>query len=88
MPITGGSAMEFETKRQSNNYFRYVNTIINDGLAAPPEWAKVPITFTKQDFKMKSTDHNDAMVIDEVNIVGWVIGKVLMDNGALMIFCS
>jgi hypothetical protein len=34
MPITGGSAMEFLTKRQRNNYFRVVNTIINDGPAA------------------------------------------------------
>jgi surfactin synthase thioesterase subunit len=31
MPITGGSAMEFETKRQKNNYFRSVKTIIIDG---------------------------------------------------------
>jgi hypothetical protein len=31
MPITGGSAMEFETKKQRSNYFRSVNTIINDG---------------------------------------------------------
>jgi hypothetical protein len=81
MPITGSSAMEFETKRQRNNYFRSVNTIINDSPTARPEWAKVPITFTKQDFRLKSTDHNDAMVI-EVNIAGWVIGKVLVDNGS------
>jgi hypothetical protein len=81
MPITGGSTIEFETKRQRNNYFRSVNTIINDGLAARPEWAKVPITFTEQDFKLKSTNHNDAMVI-EVNIAGWVIGKILVDNGS------
>jgi hypothetical protein len=46
MPIIGGSAMEFETKKQRSNYFRSVNTIINDGPAARPEWAKVPITFT------------------------------------------
>jgi hypothetical protein len=46
MPTTGGSAMEFETKKKRNNYFRSVNTVINDGLAARPEWAKVPITFT------------------------------------------
>jgi hypothetical protein len=72
MPITGGSAMEFETKRQRNNYFRSVNTIINDGPAARPEWAKVPITFTEEDFRLKSTNHNDALVI-EVNIAGWVI---------------
>jgi hypothetical protein len=79
MPITGGSTMEFDTKRHINNYFKSVNTVINDGPAARPEWAKVPITFTEQDFKLKSTDHNDAMVI-EVNIVGWVIGKVLVDT--------
>jgi hypothetical protein len=81
MPITGGSTIEFETKRQKNNYFRSVNTIINDGLAARPEWAKVPITFTEQDFKLKSMNHNDAMVI-KVNIAGWVIGKILVDNGS------
>jgi hypothetical protein len=81
MPISGGSAMEFETKKQRNNYFRSVNTIINDGLAARQEWAKVPITFTEVDFKLKSVIHNDAMVI-KVNIAGWIIGKVLVDNGS------
>jgi hypothetical protein len=81
MPITGGSAVEFETKRQRNNYFRSVNTIINDGLAARPEWAKVPIIFKEEDFKLKSTNHNDAMVI-EVNIARWVITKILVDNGS------
>jgi hypothetical protein len=50
MPIIGGSAMEFETKKQRNNYFRTVNTIINDGPAARPEWAKVPIV-TPPDFR-------------------------------------
>jgi hypothetical protein len=69
MPISGGSAMEFETKKQRNNYFRSVNTNINDGPAARPEWAKVLITFTEEDFKLKSANHNDAMVI-EVNIAG------------------
>jgi hypothetical protein len=73
--------MEFETKKQRNNYFRSVNTIINGGPAARPEWAKVPITFTEEDFKLKSAHHNDAMVI-EVNIAGWVIRKILVDNGS------
>jgi hypothetical protein len=81
MPITGGSAMEFKTKKQRSNYFRFVNTIMKDGPAARPEWAKVPITFTKKDFKLKSANHNDAMVI-EVNIAGWVIRKILVDNGS------
>jgi hypothetical protein len=48
MPITRGSAMEFETNSQRNNYFRSVNNIINDGTAAWTEWAKVPITFTEK----------------------------------------
>jgi hypothetical protein len=48
MPIIGGSAMEFETKKQRNNYFISVNTIIKDGPAARPEWAKAPITFIKR----------------------------------------
>jgi hypothetical protein len=43
------------------------------------EQAKVLITFIEQDFKLKSTNHNDTMVI-EVNIAGWVNGKVLVDN--------
>jgi hypothetical protein len=73
--------MEFETKKLRNNYFRSVNTIINDVPAARPEWAKVPITFIEEDFKLKSANHNDAMVI-EVNIAGWVIGTILVDNGS------
>jgi hypothetical protein len=81
MPITGGSAMEFKTKKQRSNYFMFVNTIINDGPTARPEWAKVSITFTEEDFRLKSAIHNDAMVI-EVNIAGWVIRKVLVDNGS------
>jgi hypothetical protein len=55
--------------------------IINDGPVARPEWDKVPITFTKEDFRFKSANHNDAMVI-ELNIVGCVIGKILVDNGS------
>jgi hypothetical protein len=73
--------MEFETKKKRNNYFGSVNTIINDGPAARPEWAKVLISFTEEDFKMKSVIHNGAMVT-EVNIARWIIGKVLVDNGS------
>jgi hypothetical protein len=79
MLILGGSAIEFEIKKQRNNYFWSVNTTIYNGPAARPEWAKVAITFTEEDFKLKSANHNDAMVF-EVNIAGWVIGKILVDN--------
>jgi hypothetical protein len=42
----------------------------------------VKITFTEEDFKLKSTNHNDPMVT-EVNKAGWVIRKNLVDNGSL-----
>jgi hypothetical protein len=41
----------------------------------------MPITFNEEDFKMKSANHNDVIVI-EVNIARWVIGKILVDNGS------
>jgi hypothetical protein len=41
----------------------------------------VPITFIEEDFRLKPMTHNDVMVI-EVNIAGWVIGKILVDNGS------
>jgi hypothetical protein len=49
MPISGGFAIEFDTKKQRNNHFRSMNTIINEDPAARPELAKVPITFTEED---------------------------------------
>jgi hypothetical protein len=47
----------------------------------------VPITFTEEDFKLKSANQNDAMVI-EVNIAGWVIGKIFVTMEAQQTFCS
>jgi hypothetical protein len=77
--LSGLSCQSQEGQPWRSNYFRSVNTIINDGPAARTEWARVPITFTEEDFRLKSAIHNDAMVID-VNIAGWVIRKVLVDN--------
>ncbi|XP_012699979.1 uncharacterized protein LOC105913982 [Setaria italica] len=37
--------------------------------------------FHKEDFKLKTALHNDAMVIEAI-IAGWKIGKVLVDNGS------
>ncbi|XP_072147966.1 uncharacterized protein [Setaria viridis] len=81
MPITGGSSLEFENKRQRRNYFREVNVIIPDGPPMKPEWAHMPISFTGEDFKLKTTSHNDAMVIKAL-IAGWSFGKVLVDTGS------
>jgi ATP adenylyltransferase/5',5'''-P-1,P-4-tetraphosphate phosphorylase II len=39
----------------------------------------VLIILTEEDFRLKPTNHNDAMVI-EVNTTGWAIGKIIVDN--------
>ncbi|XP_072148513.1 uncharacterized protein [Setaria viridis] len=39
------------------------------------------ITFTGEDFKLKTTSHNNAMVIKAL-IAGWTVGKVLVDTGS------
>ncbi|XP_072151360.1 uncharacterized protein [Setaria viridis] len=41
----------------------------------------MPISFTGEDFKLKTTSHNDAMVIKAL-IAGWTVGKVLVDTGS------
>ncbi|XP_072146442.1 uncharacterized protein [Setaria viridis] len=41
----------------------------------------MPITFTEEDFNLKTTSHNDAMVIKAL-IAGWTVGKVLVDTGS------
>jgi hypothetical protein len=34
LQITGGSSMEFDTKKQRNDYYRQINVIIDDGPTA------------------------------------------------------
>ncbi|XP_072148529.1 uncharacterized protein [Setaria viridis] len=41
----------------------------------------MPISFTGEDFKLKTTSHNNAMVIKAL-IAGWTVGKVLVDTGS------
>lgn len=76
-PITGGSTLDFGNKRQKRDYFKQVNTII----PMNSEWAHMPITFTEEDFKLKTALHNDTMVIEAI-IANWKIGKVLVDTGS------
>jgi hypothetical protein len=36
LQITGGSSMEFYTKKQRNDYYRQINVIIDDSPTARP----------------------------------------------------
>jgi hypothetical protein len=81
MPISGGSALEFETKKERKHYFREVRNICVEGRVERTGWSHIPITFSEEDVKLQGFRHNDALVI-EANIASWTLGKLLVDNGS------
>jgi len=81
MPISGGSSLEFENKKQRRNYFRQVHSIMVDGPIQKTQWSHMPIVFSEEDVNLLSFPHTDALVI-EANIQGWTIGKILVDTGS------
>jgi hypothetical protein len=81
MPISGGSSLEFENKKQRRNYFRQVHSIMVDGPVQKTQWSRMPIVFSEEDVNLLSFPHTDALVID-TNIQGWTIGKILVDTGS------
>jgi hypothetical protein len=81
MPISGGSALEFETKKERKHYFREVRNICVEERVERTRWSHIPITFSEEDVKLQGFPHSDALVI-EANIASWTLGKLLVDNGS------
>jgi hypothetical protein len=81
MPISGGSALEFETKKERKHYFREVRNICVEGRVPKTRWSHIPITFSEEDVRLQGFPHNDALVI-EANIASWTLEKLLVENGS------
>jgi hypothetical protein len=81
MPISGGSALEFETKKERKHYFRDMRNICVEGRVEKTRWSHIPTTFSEEDVRLQGFPHNDALVI-EANIASWTLGKLLVDNGS------
>jgi hypothetical protein len=79
--ITGGSSVNFETKRQKRDHYRSVNHVALTGPVVQTKWSHVPLTFDARDVDLRSAPHVDAMVID-CSVAGWDLHKVLVDNGS------
>jgi hypothetical protein len=79
--ITGGSNVDFDTKRQKRDHYRSINHVAITGLVVQTKWSLVPLTFDARDVDLRSAPHIDAMVIN-CSVAGWDLHKVLVDNGS------
>jgi hypothetical protein len=79
--ITGGSSIDFETKRQKRDHYRSVNHIALTGPVVQTKWSHVALNFDTRDVDLRSAPHVDAMVIN-CSVAGWDLHKVLVDNGS------
>jgi hypothetical protein len=52
MPISGGSTLEFETKKERKHYFREVWNICVEGRVEKTRWSHIPITFSEEDVRL------------------------------------
>jgi hypothetical protein len=77
--ITGGSSVDFDTKRQKRNHYRSINHIAITGPVVQTKWSHVPLTFNARYVDLRSAPHIDAMVINYI-VAGWDLHKVLVDN--------
>jgi hypothetical protein len=63
LTITGGSNLDFKTKRQHRDYYRQVNHVAVGGPITRTKWSHMPITFSSQDINLTSFSHTNTMVI-------------------------
>jgi hypothetical protein len=79
--ITGGSSVDFDTKRQKRDHYRSINHVAVTGPVVQTKWSHVPLTFDARDVNLRSAPHIDAMVIN-CSVAGWDLHKVIVDNGS------
>jgi hypothetical protein len=79
--ITGGSSVDFDTKRQKKDHYRSVNHVALTVLVMQTKLSHVPLTFDARDVDLRSAPHANAMVIN-CRVASWDLHKVLVDNGS------
>ena len=79
--ITGGSSVDFDTKRQKRDHYRSVNHAALTGTVVQTKWSHVPLTFDARDVDLRSARHAYTMVINYM-VAGWDLHKVLVDSGS------
>jgi hypothetical protein len=79
--ITGGSSIDFDTKRQKRDHYRSINHVAVTGPVVQTKWSHVPLTFDARDVDLRNAPHIDVVVIN-CSVAGWDLHKVLVDNGS------
>jgi hypothetical protein len=62
--ITGGSSVDFDTKRQKKDHYNNVHHVALTSPVVQTKWSHVPITFDARDVDLRSVPHADAMVVN------------------------
>jgi hypothetical protein len=67
LPISGGSTLEFDCKKDRKHYFREVRNICVEERVERTRWSDILITFSEEDVRLQGFPHNNTLVI-EANI--------------------